>query len=827
MSRAWWTLLVLLSHWRRHPTQLATLLVGLIAATALWSGVQALNQQARISYDRAASVLGGSRLPMLLPVAGNTMPQGVFVALRREGWPVSPLLESRVEIGGRSVRLLGIEPLTLPAQAFAATSGLRAPSEAPGEGALLAFLAPPGQSLAAPETLADLKLREGDTPALSGGTLPPLRAAPDMPPGLITVDIGVAQRVLNRPGEISRLLLSADAAARTPPTEIAGARLRLVPAEGETDLERLTDSFHLNLTAFGLLSFAVGLFIVNAAIGLAFEQRRPTLRTLRACGISARLLSVVLTAELVVFALLAGLAGLVCGYLIAGALLPDVAASLRGLYGAQIPGELSLAPRWWLAGIAISLVGALAAATGSLVRAARLPLLATAQPQAWQEAQRRWLNRQAIAALLLFAGALAAWLFGESLASAFAVLGGLLIGAALLLPAVLARLLRTGERMARGALLQWFWADTRQQLSGLSLALMALLLALAVNVGVSTMVESFSRTFRIWLEGRLAADVYINAADDAQGRQIVGWLKSRDDVRAILPGARADVTLGGMPAEIIAFADHPIYRDQWPLLDAAPDAWDRVARGDAALASEQLARRIGLRVGERLEVETATGRWPLTIAAIYADYGNPKGQLGVNITALQSHFPQAPRTRFGVITTPGHAASLVAELRGRFALDERSLSDQASLKAESLRIFNRTFAVTGALNSFTLGVAAVALLTSLLTLGTARLPQLAPLWALGLTRRSLALLELAKTLALALFTALLALPLGVLVAWCLIAVVNVKAFGWRLPLHVFPFDMIALLTLAMAAAGLAAALPLLRLMRMQPADLARVFAHER
>ncbi len=44
MRRALWILAVLLSHWRRHKMQLATLLIGLISATALWSGVQALNQ---------------------------------------------------------------------------------------------------------------------------------------------------------------------------------------------------------------------------------------------------------------------------------------------------------------------------------------------------------------------------------------------------------------------------------------------------------------------------------------------------------------------------------------------------------------------------------------------------------------------------------------------------------------------------------------------------------------------------------------------------------------------------------------------------------------
>ena len=116
MNRALWTLAVLLSHWRRHPMQLATLLIGLISATALWSGVQALNAQARDSYDRAAATFGGARTAMLVASNGATFPQKLFVELRRAGWPVSPVLEGRVQIGGRSFRLLGIEPLTMPAE---------------------------------------------------------------------------------------------------------------------------------------------------------------------------------------------------------------------------------------------------------------------------------------------------------------------------------------------------------------------------------------------------------------------------------------------------------------------------------------------------------------------------------------------------------------------------------------------------------------------------------------------------------------------------------------------------------------------------------------
>jgi putative ABC transport system permease protein len=820
MSRTVWILAVLLSHWRRHPMQLATLLIGLICATALWSGVQALNQQARLSYDRAAAAFGGTRTATLVGRQGMTFPQKLFVDLGRAGWPVSPVLEGRIQIGGRPLRLLGIEPVTIPAEVGNAP--------AIGKAGLQSFVTPPGEMLVAPETLTDLNLPEGATPQSSDGTvLPPLHVQPQLVPGVVVVDIGIAQRLLKMPDQVSRLLLGKAKGARAPLESVVGDRLRLIEPDSETDLERLTDSFHLNLTAFGLLSFVVGLFIVNSAIGLAFEQRLPMLRTLRACGVSARMLNAVLVAELVSLALAAGIVGLVCGYLIAASLLPDVAASLRGLYGAQIPGQLTLRGEWWIAGMLISVAGALVAAATSLLKAIRLPVLAAAQPYAWQQAQSRWLVFQSALALAVLAAACLLLWYGDSLVSGFAVLAALLLGAALGLPAILELVLSFGQRRADRALAIWFWADSRQQLSGLSLALMALLLALAVNVGVGTMVESFSRTFVSWLDGRLAADVYVNAADNTQAAQIRAWLHERPEVEAVLPGGRAETQFGGAPIEVLGLADSATFRDHWPLLEASANAWIRLRPGDSCFISEQLARRSKLAIGDTVEVPAPGGNWTLKIVGIYADYGNPKGQIAVNFAALTRRFPGIPLTRLGLRVAPPAVPALISSLQEKFGLDGRNLLDQATLKAESTRIFNRTFAVTAALNAFTLGVAGVALLTSLLTLSNSRLPQLAPLWAIGITRRRLAAIELLKTMSVALITTLLALPLGLLVAWCLIAVVNVKAFGWRLPFHVFPLQLIELLSVAMAAALLAALLPVIRLARMQPANLVKIFANER
>jgi putative ABC transport system permease protein len=820
VSRALWTLAVLLSHWRRHPMQLATLLIGLISATALWSGVQALNQQARNAYDRAAATFGGARTAMLVSRNGGTFPQKLFVDLRRAGWPVSPVLEGRIQIAGRSLRLLGIEPVTLPPEVGNAP--------AIGRANLQSFVTLPGEMLVAPETLSDLNLPEGATPPSNGGAaLPPLRVQPQLAPGVLVVDIGIAQKLLKMPDQVSRLLVGKTKTPRAPLQSVVGDELRLVEANAESDLERLTDSFHLNLTAFGLLSFFVGLFIVNSAVGLAFEQRLPMLRTLRACGVSARMLNSVLVIELVSLAVIAGLIGLVCGYLIAAALLPDVAASLRGLYGAQIPGQLTLRREWWIAGIAISILGALAAAAISLAKAIRMPVLESAQPQAWQQAQRRWLTFQSAAALAVFIAAACFLWFGDSLISGFAVLAALLLGAALILPMVLEVVLSVGEHSAERPLGVWFWADSRQQLSGLSLALMALLLALAVNVGVGTMVESFSRTFLVWLDGRLAADVYVNASSDAQATEIKAWLRERPEVQAILPGGRADTQMGGAPVEVLGLSDHATYRDNWPLLQSAPNPWTKLRPGDACLVSEQLARRLKLAIGDHIEVPAPGGDWTLEVVGIYADYGNPKGQIAVNFAALTRRFPETPLTRLGLRVAPPAIPALISALQEKFGLDDRNVADQATMKADSKRIFNRTFAVTAALNAFTLGVAGIALLTSLLTLSNSRLPQLAPLWAIGVTRQRLAGIELLKTMSVALITALFALPLGLLVAWCLLAVVNVKAFGWRLPFHVFPLQLIELLGVAMAAALCAALLPVIRLSRMQPASLIRIFANER
>ena len=789
----------LISHWRRNPLQLFTLIAGLALGTALWAGVQAINTEARASYAAAEGAMDTARFGQITPKDGQTIGMADYIALRRAGWLVSPVIEG--DLAG--ITLIGIEPLTAPQG-----TGLQIGAEGVD---VAAFLLGEGKIFARADVLAKLPVA-----LRARGT-----AREDMAPDTAITDIGTAERILGRIGQIDRLIVAqVQPLTRRPLAEVAANLTQSQPQQA-TDVARLTDSFHLNLTAFGFLSFAVGLFIVHGAIGLAFAQRRVMVRSLRAMGAPLRAILGLMLAELMILAALAGAIGVGLGYLVAAALLPDVAASLRGLYGAEVGNSLAFRAQWWLPSLGIAMGGAILAGGGALQQLAGAPLLASAQPQAFAMVRGR-MGGMVLAALLLLAvaGGLALW--GRGLIAGFAMLGALLIGGALALPAALSVVLRLCGSAARGPVAQWFWADTRQQLPSLSLALMALMLAMAANVGVSTMVSSFRLTFVGFLDQRLSSEIYVSAKDAAQAARIedvAGRFAS-----AVLPIVSAESVVAGQPASVYGVIDHATYRDHWRFLDSKPEAWTSVARGQGALINEQLFRRAGLRLGDALAISPDLS---LPIVGIYGDYGNPIGQVIVAKTLFDDVFPQAVALRFGLRVAPEDIPALRRALQGQAGLKDAAIIDQAAIKDMSLQVFERTFTVTRALNVLTLAVAGFAMLMSLLTLADMRLPMLAPVWALGIARGRLAALDLMRAVVLAALTGALGLPLGLGLAWALLAVVNVEAFGWRLPMYLFWVDYLRLGGLALLAATLAAAWPAWRLSGMAPARLLGVFRHER
>lgn len=395
-------LTALLSHWRCNGLQFFAMVAGLALATALWSGVQAINSEARASYDAAAATLGEGQFDQLLPRSGDRIDQSIYIALRRAGWQVSPVIEGRLSTEEGRIRLVGLDPLTAPGTI--APVGMQ-------EDAKLDELLIRGVLFAAPDVAV----------ALDGAVSQRIITDPSVAPGVALTDIGVAQTLLDADNQLSRLIIVTTQPMGLPDLGTVAPDLIRQPAQ-DAGADRLTDSFHLNLTAFGFLSFAVGIFIVHGTISLAFEQRRSMVRTLRALGVPLTTLIGLMISELIVFAVLAGGIGVALGYVIAAVLLPNVAATLQGLYGASVAGTLQLRPEWWVSGMAIAVLGTGFAASGALWKIAKMPLLASARPRAWAVASGETARRLGLVAVTLFlvGGGIAIW--GQGLTLAFVLL---------------------------------------------------------------------------------------------------------------------------------------------------------------------------------------------------------------------------------------------------------------------------------------------------------------------------------------------------------------------------------------------------------------------
>nr|WP_290822281.1 ABC transporter permease [Halomonas sp.] len=819
----WRVLLTLLGHYRRHPGQLAMLLLGLWVASALWSSVQAVNATAKDSYARA-NALFSSDVDQLTRRDGAPLTRDDYLTLRRAGWPVSPLLEGSLQIGEQRLTVIGMDIFSLPANnALGSDAGA----------SFTAFFTPPWQTQLAPETLNAMGIstdtaQDARPVTASGKTLPPLALRPDLPPNTLVMDIAAAAQLLDSGSELSQLVTSPNALA-SPPEGYRLTRAAAIASPGQ-----LTDSFHLNLMALALLSLVVGLFIVQAALGLAMEQRMATLRTLRALGVPALTLVFAIALELLLLGLLGAGLGLISGLWLASQLLPDVATTLTSLYQADVSRRLALPWHYWLGSLGVTLGGLLLAGSSMLWRAARLDILALGQSQAWRQGYQRQLKRMlqgAMVSAVLAAGILV-WIRsqppGEGLLGSFALVATLLLFSALALPPLLNILLQGLQRyLHHRPLAHWAVADCQLQLPRLSLAMMALLIALATNLGVSSMVGGFRLTFLEWLDQRLAAPLYVNAAPSTLA-PMLEWLDAQPEVTSTLPTAQGSSQLtpasSNAQAEqreiaLFGIAPVPTLTDQWPLLETtsgSAEAWSAFSTGQSVFINEQLAVAAQLTPGDSVMLESQDGPVTVSIAAIYPDYGNPRGQLLMPIQTLLEDFSGELASLGLVLDNTVDPTTFHQALTERFDLSEEALINQQEVKELATRIFERTFTITRALNVLTLGVAALALLATLLAQARERQRQVAPLWAMGVSRRKLALLPLYQLGGLALLTAVAAIPLGIAITWVLVAIINVAAFGWRLPLIMFPWSIVATLATAVAVALLAAALPAIKLWRTSP-----------
>jgi putative ABC transport system permease protein len=831
-----------LRHLLRHPAQLALALVGLTLGVGTIVAVDIATASARRAFELSLAAVNG---PATHQITGG--PQGIdealYVRLRTHplktadaAVALAPVVQGYLTAGGRVMQLIGIDPF---ASAELQDAGEGAPALAlHGADEARDWFTKPGSVIMSAATADALGIGPtGEVELTIGGVKHPailiVRLADAGPgfDGLILTDIVQAQEWLGSVGRLSRIDL------RLPQGASGAALLRRLAALLPQDLEvqstrasaretfAMTDAFTTNLKAMSLLALLVGMFLIYGAVSFAVLQRRTLIGVLRALGATrGEVLGIVLS-EAAVLGIVGACCGVLLGLAIGRALVGLVSQTINDLYFVVAVNEVSVP-----AGV---LIKAGCAGLATALAAALLPALEVAGSTPQLSLARSVLERRSlrlaraligVSALLALGAALTVAASSRSLLAGFAALFMLLLSVAALTPAclhalaqVLARVSATVSPVARLA-----FADVAASLSRTGVAVAALGMALTAMIGVAVMVESFRESLREWLVQTMRADVYVSApgvTDSLERRldpEVIRSLLGVPGVRGHSEARRVTVGSARGPVELDAVRLLPESYAGFVLTQGdAARAWPQFLNG-AVLISEPLAWRLGLAPRGTLALTTAAGPRAFTVSGVYREYGNERGEVLMDLTTYRRLWHDEGIAALGLYLAPGvepaaTVSALRAAVRGRQALLIRSSGE---IRALSMRIFERTFVITRVLYWLAAGVAAVGLLSALLAWELTRSRELALLRTLGLTPRSTALLVMAQTTFMGLAALLAAIPAGLLTALVLTEVINRRAFGWQIQLHLSVTQFSHALWLALAAALAAAAYPAWRSARL-------------
>jgi putative ABC transport system permease protein len=848
-------------HLARRPWQVALSVLGIALGVAVVLAVDLATESARRSFRVFADAVAGRATHQVLGGPAG-LPEDVYRRLRVEASvrQAAPIVERTVAAAdhpGVALHLLGVDPLAegpfrdYATAAAAAGRGDGAAGDRLDLDVLAALLTRPGTALLPRDTAARLGLAPGDALALrlgvhrreitlAGVLVPRDPLSARALESLLVTDVATAQELTGLRGRLSRIdllvppgaegqALLARVAAVLPP----GARV--VPAGGAAEaVAQLTRAFAVNLAALSLLALVVGMFLVYNTATFSVVQRREALGTLRALGVSRRQVFALVLGEALLLGAVATALGLPLGVLLGQGLVGLVTRTINDLYvtvavtGLAVPAAaLAKAALLGVAGTVLAALGPALEATGTAPRAVQ-------SRAALESRARRAAPRLAVAGLALAAGGAALLAVpGRALAPAYAGVFALLLGAALLTPAATVASMRAARpllgaglglvgRMAAGAVVQ--------ALSRTGVALAALMVALAATVGVGIMIESFRDTVVRWLAASLQADVYVSAPSLVSNRPdatldpgVVARVRDAPGVARVntIRTVRVDSTLG--PVRLLALDADARGWEGFLLIGGNAEARRRAAAGDAALVSEPLAARHGLRPGVRLDLRTDRGPREIVVAGVYRDYGSSEGAVLLSRAAYDRLWEDPAVSSLGVYARPGtDAESLAAALRGVMAPGEEVIvRSNRALREASLDVFDRTFAVTVVLRWLATLVAFVGVLSALTALVLERARELGVLRAQGLTAREVWGLVLSQTGLMGLVAGLLALPVGCVLAVVLVFVINQRSFGWTLELSLAPAVLGQAVALAVGAALLAGFYPAYRISRLPLPDALR------
>lgn len=817
------------AQWRDQPWRTLVTLLAIAVGVALASAVWFVNAGALAEFGQATRRLVGEADLIIRGPVRTGFDEALYPRLAQLPGveTASPVLELEVALADHrgTLRLLGVDPFR---------AGLIQPRLfAELAGGFFDLFARDGVflSVAAADQLG---LRPGGRLDVRVGTarrslrVLGLLSRDAYPQALGLMDIASAQWTLERLGTLNRIDLRL--APGTPPAAFRTQLAALLPAGVqaiEPGVERdravaVTRAYRVNLNMLALVSVLTGAFLVFSTQSLSVLRRRTGLALLRALGLTRRELQGALFAEGLALGALGSLLGVVGGHLAAAWLLHRLGGDLGG--GQFAVGAAALAPQP-LAALAFFAIGTVVASAGAWApareAARREPARALKAGDAEPALAR--LRGSAPGLALLALGAALAWLpaVGGIPVFGYLAVAALLFGGVLLVPRITAALLARAPRTGRIALDAGL-AQLRGGVGMVTVGLAAVIVSFSLMVAMAIMVFSFRESFVHWLGGVLPADLQLRVAQGSD----TGYLEpAQQQTLAALPGFaqiefRRLVPLlldPARPAVTVIARDFVPGRgpEVLPLLRQAPLAADpATAAAVAAKAppplwiSEAIEDLYGWRPGETRELSFAGQRRHFRVAGVFRDYGRSNGTVVIARDQYRrlSGDARASEASFWLASGVSSAQAIEAI---RAALPEGrglELLESTQVRELSLRIFDRAFLVTYALEAVAVVIGLLGVAFAASSAALARRGEFAMLRHVGMLRRQVLAMLAGEGLLTSLIGVFYGLLLGGLLSLVLVYVINRQSFNWSVELAIPVLQLAAISTVLVLAAALTATL---------------------
>ena len=796
---------------------LAALAIAL--GVALGYAVQSINQAAINELSLGVRTLSGDAdLELRGPRSGFDETLYPEIARMPEVAVASPVVEVTAKLAdrGEALRILGVDVFQAGAIQPAMIAASADRLETLRSDAL--FLSPAAARW--------LNVRPGDTVRFQVA----LRDVPLRVAGLLSaaaqqryavMDIAGAQAGFDRLGRLTRIDLRVK-----PGVDVIEFRDRLSQRlPSGLDVERpeaslqasasLSRSYRVNLNVLALVALFTGALVVFSTQALAVVRRRAQFALLRVLGVTRRRLSALIVAEGALFGVAGSALGLLAGYGLAQLAVRVVGADLGSGYFRGLAPTLALDPL--ALGIFFAL-GVAAAAFGSLVPAIETARAAPAQALKPGDEGRAFARLRAVwpGLATLGLGVLATRLpplaglpiFG------YVAIGLLLVGTLMLLPRLagwLLRLLPTPRRTAP----QLALAQLRGAPAQATVSLAAIVASVSLTVSMAIMVASFRHSLDAWLAHILPADVYLRAS--AAGD--TAYLTPENQARiAALPGVRRaeflreeQLLLDPARPRVVLLARSIDAADpaRALLLVSAPVA---VAAGapPPVWVNEAMIDLYGFGQGAIIGLPLSGKTARFTVAGVWRDYARQQGAIAIERERYIALTGDATATNGAIWLAPGGSAEALQEAIARTIPggDKLEIALPGEIRETSLKIFDRTFAVTYALEFAAVLIALFGLSSSFAALVLARRREFGMLRHVGMTKRQIGAMLATEGLLVSGIGLVVGLGLGALISLVLIDVVNRQSFHWSMELSIpwlalagFALVLLALSTLTALASG--------------------------